>query len=54
MADVDIAEFSTVGFNDEQIVEIMAHVALNIFADYVNLVFEVPIDFLNVKLCVLR
>ncbi len=52
IADADIAELRTVGFNDEQIVEIMAHVALNIFTNYVNLAFNVPIDFPKVNLLV--
>lgn len=50
IADADITELRTVGFNDEQIVEIMAHVTLNIFTNYVNLAFDVPIDFPKVNL----
>ena len=50
IADADITELRTVGFNDEQIVEIMAHVALNIFTNYVNVAFDVPIDFPKVNL----
>ncbi|MDO9103235.1 MAG: peroxidase-related enzyme [Candidatus Nitrotoga sp.] len=50
IADADVVELRTVGFNDEQIVEIMAHVALNIFTNYVNLAFNVPIDFPKINL----
>jgi uncharacterized peroxidase-related enzyme len=38
------------GFNDEEIVEILAHVALNLFTNYVNVAFAVPVDFPAVKL----
>lgn len=33
------------GFDDGEIVEIVGHVALNLFTNYVNLVFDVPLDF---------
>jgi uncharacterized peroxidase-related enzyme len=36
--------------SDELIVEVVAHVALNTFTNYINLVFEVPIDFPRVQL----
>lgn len=38
------------GFTDEQLVEIVAHVALNLFTNYVNLAFDVPVDFPAVRL----
>jgi alkylhydroperoxidase family enzyme len=38
------------GFGDEEIMEIMAHVALNLFTNYVNVAFKVPVDFPAVKL----
>ncbi len=38
------------GFSDEQIVEIVAHVALNLFTNYVNIVFDVPVDFPKIAL----
>lgn len=38
------------GFSDEAIVEILAHVALNIFTNYVNIALDVPVDFPSVKL----
>lgn len=46
----DVAALRTAGFNDEQIVEIMAHVALNLFTNYVNVAFDVPVDFPKVAL----
>jgi len=47
-ADVDAVRQA--GFSDEQVVEILAHVALNLFTNYVNVAFEVPVDFPAVKL----
>lgn len=38
------------GFDDEAIVEIVAHVALNLFTNYVNIAFAVPVDFPAVPL----
>lgn len=39
----------TAGFDDEEIVEIVAHIALNLFTNYVNVVFGVDVDFPRVK-----
>lgn len=50
LSDGDLAALRTVGFDDEHIVEILAHVALNIFTNYVNVAFEVPVDFPKVAL----
>ncbi|MES2126504.1 MAG: peroxidase-related enzyme [Pseudomonadota bacterium] len=50
IADADVAAMRSAGFNDEHIVEILAHVALNIFTNYVNVAFEVPVDFPKVVL----
>lgn len=44
MADADIAAARTAGFADGQIVEIIAHVALNLFTNYVNIALDVPVD----------
>lgn len=33
------------GFTDGQVAEILAHVALNLFTNDVNLAFAVPVDF---------
>lgn len=38
------------GFTDEELVEILAHVALNLFTNYVNVAFDVPVDFPKVAL----
>jgi len=46
----DVEALRAVGFDDEQIVEILAHVALNLFTNYVNVAFEVPLDFPGVRL----
>lgn len=46
----DIAALRAAGFNDEHIVEMLAHVALNLFTNYVNVAFDVPVDFPAVKL----
>ncbi len=50
---VDAAEVEQLrahGYSDEEIVEILAHVALNLFTNYVNVAFAVPVDFPGVKL----
>ena len=38
------------GFDDGGIVEILAHMALNLFTNYVNVAFDVPVDFPGVRL----
>lgn len=48
--DADVAELRSVGFGDEQIVEILAHVALNLFTNYINVALDVPVDFPRVAL----
>ena len=45
VADPDIEAMRAVGVDDGQIVEIIAHVALNLFTDYVNIALDVPLDF---------
>jgi len=42
------------GFDDAAIVEILAHVALNLFTNYVNVAFDVPVDFPSVPLSTRR
>jgi uncharacterized peroxidase-related enzyme len=37
------------GFNDAQVVEVIAHVALNLFTNYLNVALEVPVDFPGVR-----
>lgn len=46
----DVTALRDAGFSDEHIVEIVAHVALNLFTNYVNVVFAVPVDFPAVPL----
>ncbi|MEZ5492079.1 MAG: carboxymuconolactone decarboxylase family protein [Gammaproteobacteria bacterium] len=46
----DIEEVREAGFSDEEIAEILAHVALNIFTNYTNVAFDVPVDFPKVNL----
>jgi uncharacterized peroxidase-related enzyme len=38
------------GFDDAQVVELIAHVALNLFTNYLNVALDVPVDFPAVKL----
>ncbi len=45
VSDADVQAVRGAGFDDESIVEIVAHVALNLFTNYVNIVFAVPLDF---------
>lgn len=46
----DVQALRNSGFGNEAIVEILAHVALNIFTNYLNVAFDVPVDFPAVKL----
>jgi uncharacterized peroxidase-related enzyme len=48
--DEDFTELRRAGFSDEAVVEILAHVALNIFTNYINVALRVPVDFPAVKL----
>ncbi len=50
LADADVQALRAAGFGDEQIVEIVAHVALNLFTNYVNVALAVPVDFPAVRL----
>ncbi len=50
VGDADVQALRTAGFGDEAIVEILAHVALNLFTNYVNVAFAVPVDFPAVRL----
>jgi uncharacterized peroxidase-related enzyme len=50
VGDADVQALRAVGFDDGQVVEILAHVALNIFTNYVNVAFAVPVDFPAVAL----
>lgn len=50
VGDGDVQAVRAAGFGDQEIVEILAHVALNLFTNYVNVAFAVPVDFPAVKL----
>ena len=50
VSDADVQAVRAAGFDDEAIVEIVAHVALNLFTNYVNIVLAVPVDFPAVAL----
>jgi len=50
ITDADVASVRQAGFDDEQIVEILAHVALNLFTNYINVALNVPVDFPKVAL----
>lgn len=50
LSDADVQVLRAVGYSDEEIVEILAHVALNLFTNYVNVALAVPVDFPVVKL----
>lgn len=45
-----LAEVRAQGVTDEEIVEVIAHVALNLFTNYVNVALETPVDFPAVRL----
>jgi len=46
---LDVQTVRNAGFSDEEIAEILAHVALNIFTNYTNVAFDVPLDFPAIK-----
>ncbi|OCP01927.1 MULTISPECIES: peroxidase-related enzyme [unclassified Ensifer] len=50
ISDADVLALRDAGFDDQDIVEIIAHVALNLFTNYVNVALAVPVDFPGVKL----
>ena len=45
-----LAPHDVIFMDDGQIVEIMAHVALNLFTNYINVALDVPVDFPRVAL----
>ena len=50
VSDADVQALRSAGYGDGEVVEILAHVALNLFTNYVNVAFDVPVDFPAVKL----
>ena len=45
VGEADLAAVRAAGFSDAQLVEIVAHVALNVLTNYVNEVFKTDVDF---------
>lgn len=45
VGDADVTAVKTAGYSDSEIVEIVAHVALNTLTNYINEVFQTAIDF---------
>lgn len=50
VTDADVEALRAAGYDDEDVVEIVAHVALNLFTNYVNVALAVPVDFPRVAL----
>jgi alkylhydroperoxidase family enzyme len=50
LGDGDVAGLHEHGFRDEQVVEMLAHVALNLFTNYINVALDIPVDFPKVAL----
>ena len=46
----DVQALREAGFGDAEVVEVIAHVALNLFTNYVNVALDVPVDFAPVAL----
>ena len=46
----EVEALRAAGFDDGEIVELLAHVALNLFTNYVNVALGVPVDFPGVRL----
>ncbi len=45
VSDADLAEARKAGLDDAELVEIVGHVALNTFTNYINEVFKTSVDF---------
>jgi uncharacterized peroxidase-related enzyme len=45
VSDADVSAVRMAGYSDAEIVEIVAHVALNTLTNYLNEAFDTPIDF---------
>lgn len=54
VGDEDVEALRAAGFDDEEVVEVVAHVALNLFTNYLNVGLAVPLDFPAVRLSATR
>lgn len=50
IAPADVDALRAAGVSDGEVMEIVAHIALNLFTNYVNVALDVPVDFPQVKL----
>jgi alkylhydroperoxidase family enzyme len=50
LIDADVAALKAAGFGDENVVGILAHIALNLFTNDVNVALNVPVAFPGVSL----
>jgi len=50
VTDAEVETLRAHGFDDEDVVELIAHVALNLFTNYLNVALAVPVDFPAVRL----
>ena len=41
----DVKTLRKAGYYDEEVTEILAHTVLNIFTNYTNIAFDIPVDF---------
>lgn len=46
----DVQSLRNAGYDDGAIVELLAHIALNLFTNYINVALDVPVDFPKVAL----
>jgi uncharacterized peroxidase-related enzyme len=53
VTDADLASVRAAGFDEAAVIEIVAHVALNVFTNYVNSVAQTDIDFPRVSALVI-
>ena len=49
VSEADVQTVKAAGYTDEEVVEILAHVALNTFTNYFNEAFQIDIDFPQVS-----
>lgn len=50
VSDADFTLLRNADFDDGQIAELMSHIALNVFTNYINIAFDVPVDFPKISL----